>query len=717
MWSRLTAERLSFFSLWGALFIAPWWWLETWRFAPASRFLILSALVVIAALFYLWSSFRSGELVWPGGRWVYGLFGVGAITGLTWLAAPQPGLVWWGSWNSPYGGWWQLILGLVFFLTFMIGRQSGRRRWWWRLLIGAWLGFVIWQIIFWTINYFWPESLPSTPIDFWFDAVWLAALALIASLGALDLTAGNQSERRWWLVAVFTSAAFLLLANQIIVWFLVVLFSLWWSILRWRFSSASSRSLGASVVALILGLVVLIFLRAGQPLGDWWSDRVGRLVAGESVATWVETGSIIAQLPSKSLWLGVGAGRWADAWRAHRPAATALSADGLYLDPDRGPSTMATIAVENGLLGSLSWLVFSVVLLWLLLGALWRWWRLASVPSEAPEPGLSLSLAVFVLIIWWLWPLGLVGTLWAAAWLGLGFGLAAPAVRSVSFRILSWRTNLGFYSLGGILALMLVSALPALAGLAVAEFYNQRAERLLLRSDRDSDSIERLAQAEAFARRAVYWRDGNDDYWRVLTAARLNRLDSLVRARDTVSDDALADLARQIIEDAKQTVDLNPVDARNWFALGYVYEFLATAGLPGAWPQAAKAYEQTCRLDPEQPLRRLALAKALTQSGDAAAAEIELEKYLTAEATDPWAWLRVAYLFFEAGAWERSAALLEQALALDPDLADARFLLALSEEQLGYPERALANLRLVAETNPDHPALQEAIRRLTDGSN
>ncbi len=664
---------------------------DSWLSLPAVKELTAGSLILVASLTGLWSSFRSGVLSWFSGWWAISYF-VLAVVGL---------VAWSLSAGTIVSIAPSLVLGLAFILTaFSGGDEVFRQR---LFLVGIATGFIAILI---QLFYF-PDAIAGS----WFDLGWLAVLALV--FGSVVLDGGGLVRAKKIVVWFLTVAGLvgMIFTNQWFLWLIAVLGLGLIIVSGWRFA----RWWPHSTAAFVLTVFGAFSLSSVTPLGHFWQEQLRTWGVGRetSVMTWSAAFELAARATPTQKIFGYGWGRLADAWREHRPVPTPISPDGFFTDVDRGPGWLATWTLETGALGLGAWLFFSVCGFIVYGRIFYDWWRRQSPTGEPPDffPVVSVAGASMSLLIFWFWPLGFVGAFYAVIILSLPVaGIGANRMflrRSIVLRELNPGFRIWFYVLGIAAALLLAIVLFYLVIGSVARAYAERAERFLVLNP---DSILSLDLANT----AVYWRAHDDDYWRVVTAARLQQFNTALRSKLTTTDDKLASLTKDLLAVAAKAVELNPADARNWFSQGYVFEFLAMAGLPGAWPQAAEAYRKAAGLDPYQPLRNLAAARALVEAGDKTdGPDFYLGRFLSASAEEPSAWFQAGYIFYNVENWERAAALFEQALVLDQNYADARYLLALSEERLGLTERALANLRLVAAANPEHPAVAEALSRLT----
>jgi len=243
----------------------------------------------------------------------------------------------------------------------------------------------------------------------------------------------------------------------------------------------------------------------------------------------------------------------------------------------------------------------------------------------------------------------------------------------------------------------------------------------------------------------------SDVYWRGLTEISLIDLGQVI---GSVTDqnqitDAIRTKAQGLISDsvesAKKAVGSDSGNFQNWFALGRVYEVLASNGIGDSIESARINYAEAALRSPNNPSVPLALARLGAFSGDSAGAKENIMKALALKNNYTDAYFTLAQievaennipgaiksveaativdqnnvgLYFQLGLlkynqkdWSGAASAFERAIVLVPDYANAKYFLGLSYYQLGREEEAIKQFEKLNATNPDN---QEVILILSN---
>lgn len=168
------------------------------------------------------------------------------------------------------------------------------------------------------------------------------------------------------------------------------------------------------------------------------------------------------------------------------------------------------------------------------------------------------------------------------------------------------------------------------------------------------------------------------------------------------------DQARQCYERAEELDPSSP----DW---PYYLGFLAAGR--GAHDEAARRFERVLELRPSYWAARVRLGNALLAAGDADGAEEAFRAARAASPGTPWGELGLGKAARRRGRPEVAAGHLRTALALDAAHRETRYLLAMTERQLGNSERAdelLADLTDAEVSILDDPLLEAVVGLVRD---
>ncbi len=168
------------------------------------------------------------------------------------------------------------------------------------------------------------------------------------------------------------------------------------------------------------------------------------------------------------------------------------------------------------------------------------------------------------------------------------------------------------------------------------------------------------------------------------------------------------DQARSCYEHAAA---LDP-EAAEW---PYYLGFLAAGR--GAHNEAARHFERVLELRPSYWAARVRLGNALLVAGDLDGAERAFRAARSAAPNAPWGELGLGKAARRRGRFEAAAEHLRSALGLDPEHRETRYLLAMTERQLGNRTRAeelLRGLEQAEVSSLDDPMMQAVLALVRD---
>ena len=430
---------------------------------------------------------------------------------------------------------------------------------------------------------------------------------------------------------------------------------------------------------------------------------------------------------------------------------------------DRSNSHFLTMLTTLGVIGTLVWVIFVVMLAIKVLSRLVRErehteWKLGFILFA---PWATLVVASF-----------LYSSDFTLVFLFFAFAalLSTQAMRKVKEATVSESPRLGlvFSFLFVLVAVAVVTVLFVTGQRYAGEVAFAQAVNMDREGAEVSDIVVKLDKAATYNRY-------NDIYYRNLGQALLLRVSEELAAEEEMSAER-ANLIRALtaasINAAKMGTDLGSHNVLNWRIRGSIYrEVIGLIG--GADAFAVASFERAIELDPVNPLNYTELAKVhlviaeiarqLLASPDeetAAAAQIKLDESLTlaAEALDKAIELKPDYapalyqlaivferqgrlddavlkmesvaqynpldvgvafqlglLYIRQGDYDAAEAQLERTVTLLPTYSNARWYLAAVYEVNGDLEAATEQVQEVYNLNPDNELVKERLERLLGG--
>lgn len=279
--------------------------------------------------------------------------------------------------------------------------------------------------------------------------------------------------------------------------------------------------------------------------------------------------------------------------------------------------------------------------------------------------------------------------------------------------------------------------------------------------------------------RATQLNGQNDLFSRMFAqalVAQLNRQAAKAGGKPTDEQSrALALLAADTINAAKQAVELSPSNVENWKSLAGMYRDMGVS-VPGATEAALQAYSQAIALDPSNPsyfteLGKIYLGMAdadqslitkdtkdeekdkltksiaenvtkareqfeksvalksdyapahfwiamiLVRQGKAAEAITKLESIRNYNPSDLGVGFELAILYFQNGQKDKAIVELERLIKIEPDYSNGRWYLAAMLEDKGDFDGAIAQIQEVEKTNPDNADVLKRLGELSAKKN
>ncbi len=544
------------------------------------------------------------------------------------------------------------------------------------------------------------------------------------------------------------SAVFLGIANFFDVWVVVCIacilalgVELWAARTRsGRFSFLWKRDgVWASVV--VLGLFMMIF---GSFINKVLPSRIQ--VANVDVRpSWqgtMQVGGAALNQPT-SLIFGVGPNTFGREWGLYKPASVNQTVF-WNTDFNAGIGSIPTSFVTTGILGILAWIIFVAIVLWIAARALIkRAQDVADVGNAAAfglgtgyliafyifyVPGPALSMLVFLTI-------GLL----------VAFSVHARLTKPfyLSLRRDAWQGIAASAALA-LFCLVIVLALLGVSRVLVAEI-------LLNRSVVVYNATKDTRAASALITDALLINPSNTRAHRIAVQLGLVELQQLISRADPTNEMVRAQLQTTLqatIQHGLDAVAINGNDYQNWLELAGLYQQLAGVQVAGAYESARGAYQRARLQNPSSPLPLFQLARLELLENHkeealkdlAAAAQLKPDfaaaYYLASQIygsngdlknahssaslavqyapQDPLAWYNIGSIAYAEKDYVTAIPALEKALALEPNYANAEYVLGLSYFEAGRPQDSLRVFEALAALEPNRQVVQDAITNLRE---
>lgn len=558
------------------------------------------------------------------------------------------------------------------------------------------------------------------------------------------------------LLFVMTSASLviLMIANFSFLWVIIGFASLltflylvskdtW---LKPVIEEAAERRISRFTLALVALIVVVsgAFVVSGNYFGDLVSELsdVQYLEVRPSVTG---TTGIIRGVYSTNALLGVGPNRFEDAWR-------------LYKDPiinetqlwntsfQSGSSFVSTIAVTTGLAGSILFLAFLgslCVLLYRLLFVVTfpdvEWRFLAKV---------LVTTTVYLWIVLCLYAPGTYIMLLTALVTGITFAIHASALttRTKQINVVESR-EYGFLLIAAVLTVIVSATVGFIA--VNKQFIAQVMYTKALVAF--AETRDQVAYDDALAEVSGFNQD-DDTYVAERARLRLGVVNQLLTLQNPTEAEQrqFENTLAEGIQFAQQAIAKDATNPFNSAVLGSLYGMVNESVAAGISDLREQAFATAQSLDPINPeyaalqaqiaarfgdidLARTFLEQAISlknnftdalflssqldiQAGNATSAIATTRSIIAIDPYNPARYYQLGLLEVAVSNLDAAIAALQAAVTLDANYANARYVLALAYLDQGRTEEALAQLRVVAQSNADNPDLLALIAQVEEGS-
>jgi len=577
----------------------------------------------------------------------------------------------------------------------------------------------------------------ATPVGSWNDLGLLLGLTVLFSLIALDQLSLTKTGR-FFFAGVIVAALFMLsVINFFIIWIILGVASLVmivYSLGKERFTGgqlALVKQQTINVTALNTTFVVFIasvlFVIGGATFGGFVS-KYTNISYIEVRPSFEATADIARNVYQDNALLGIGTNKFSDAWRLYKDPSINTT---VFWNTDfiAGSGYITTFFVTTGVLGGIAWTVFLVLYCVIGLRKL-----LNTSSSDRVWYFIGVSSFVSALYVWGIsvvYVPGVVMLLLGALFTGVSL-VAFNALDTTPSRLVTVGANrrTGFLLTFTVIIVIMVSV-GILYNVArhYSSIYTFNESIRAMQQGESIDVLERKVQN-------AYQLSMSDIYARRIAEYQLSRMNSLVLVSEPTEEDQLQFQNASLlgVSAAQRAIQIDSQDAANWSILAGIYSVLASVGVDGAHEESLKALTKVRELNPTNPLPYLESAIVegrvgnfdsarsfiqqaitlkpnfteafflLTQleiaTGNVEAAINSTQAVIILEPRNPARYYQLGILESSRANFEGAALAFERAVALDQNYANARYLLALTYDELGRGDDARTQLEVVLNLNP-----------------
>jgi cytochrome c-type biogenesis protein CcmH/NrfG len=499
------------------------------------------------------------------------------------------------------------------------------------------------------------------------------------------------------------------------------------------------------VTGLIAGIFIVsaFFLIGGSSLSGYISSvtNVNYTEVRPSVTATID---IMRNVYSENAFTGIGPNRFSDAWSLYKNPSInqTIFWNTLFTS---GSGYVPTWFVTTGIFGVLAWLLFFVMFLYTGLRTFTQgkvtdhfWYFIGTI---------SFVTALYVWIISVIYVPGL--TLLVIGAFSTGVMLVArralvPSGQKAINLITNARMGFVLIAVAMIVIITTVGSGYVLFRQFASQYTYASITNIPANENQFSTASTRLVNSLT-----LY---PSDFYARELAILQLQNINYLLSLGSTTSSQQ-QEFQRTVsdaIQAANEAVRINPNDSRNWSILGNIYSTLAIVKIDGAAGRAKSAYEEARKLDPQNPyydfqeavvafrtndnetarnkaMSALQLKQNYTEAlflisqidinnGDINKAIETTRAILSLDAYNPGLYFQLGVLESANKNSPAAIAAYSQAIALNPNYANARYLRAEQYVITGDKDNAINDLTVVSELNPDNASVRKIIEEVKGGN-
>ncbi len=587
----------------------------------------------------------------------------------------------------------------------------------------------------------------SNLVGTWNELGVFLGLIVIITLIANEYLNKNKIIKITSLVLLIISLLFISLINFNLVWIFLMLISLFLVIYNFFLNKTENgfnfKKLYKNPSSYVFIITLLFILLPGQITGFLpQTFGISNIEVRPTISSTLDIGKSTL---GTDLILGAGPSKFINQWILHKPQEIALT-QFWNTDFNSGAGFILSSLATVGSVGFLAWLLFIGSILYLGFKLI----KSSYYNKLDHFVILSLfSLSLYLILFFIFYVPGIVI-------LGLTFSILGILIAFLKKENLIKVRRISFNQSKPRLIVFIILMVVILGTTAFGTFlfskkvyasiqFNQASKAINIDQDFNKGYNSLVKAATVYP---------NDLYFRNLTDLNLIQLQNVFNQKD-VSQEQLQEQFQAIfsatIGSAQQAILLDQSNYQNWNSLAKVYGAVAPLQIEGAYDKAFQAYSQAIRLNPKSPLLVLNLANLEITKGDLEKAkeyigisiqmkqnysnayyllsQLELnagnkeqaiqiiEALASVSPNDPQVFLQLGALNYEERDYKKAQAFLERAVVLSPYYSDAKYLLALTYNEIGQRDKAIGQFQDLKILNPNDTNIDKILENIKEGRN
>jgi cytochrome c-type biogenesis protein CcmH/NrfG len=587
------------------------------------------------------------------------------------------------------------------------------------------------------------SSLSNTPTGSINDLAILAGFVVIFALLTLELVEVSKKTKLIVSLGGVLGLVSLVGIGFNLAWLVVGIFALFifiYNLSIRRMAQEEDSHISFPVTSFVTVLVCLFFI-LGNNLVQSIPSQLGiqdSVIRPSLSSTFSITRSAFYHDPI----LGTGPNMFSVAWNLYKPADVALT-DFSTTDFTLGVSSLATLAMQSGILGLLAILIFlgSILVLVVKFGF--------KTTHDQFTNYITFSSALFTLyflVFALVYVPGIVisGILFACVGVYVGLLIYKRQIDLISWSFLK-DPRTSFFSILisvacviGTIALIYSGIQNYIGGIYLTKGIKQYT---LGETDRAVPHVVRATRLHS-----------NEAYFRTLSQLYTTKISKLL-SQDSISQDSIKPELQALLSSAESSaqsaINSNRLNYANWMSLGSVYEFIIPFGVANAYENTVAAYTKAREFSPKNPSIYLRLAQTEIAHKNIAGAKENIGYALKLKVNYADAYILLSQISFsenkvgegaenleKAGLsspfdssipyqigmvslnqknYSRSVSAFERSVILNPRNMNARYMLAVAYTMVDRSSDALQQLTIIDRVLPNNEEVQKAIENVNSG--
>lgn len=617
---------------------------------------------------------------------------------------------------------------------------------------GIYTSFVI--ALFVHLLYVFVSALPNlgffvsnsvNTIGKWSDLGIVSAFVIIVSYLTIETHQKRARIKTFSWIGLVISVISAIVINETVIWItlgLISLIYLVYKIIITRQNSEESinKSLPYTTIAVLL--VSFVMILAGGILSNF-SDAFLNINFSETKPGIQSTFELSKNVITENPVFGYGPNRFTEAWQMHKP--DFISQTNYWgTDFNFGYSYFTSILPQVGLLGTLAWALFVVMIVW---GAIKLLFKKTNGLIENKLNLIHSFAAIFFIFVLFVQVPSASLLVTAFVFLGIFLGslIRNDLYKTINISI-DKKPKIGFLYIFSIIVLMILSIYMAYmsARQFTSTLFLEKASYQVQIGEIDLGGRSLINSINIFT---------NDQNLRSLSEYNQIQMGLLLQ-NSTLEDQGTVDSFRGLLTNAinasTAAINYDPNNYLNFASTANIYESLLEINVEGSYEQAIAFYEEALKLNPKNPGIYLDMARTAFKSGQNdvareyiseslkikpqfANAAFLLSQIQISEDNIPEAIRSVeasialqpnnSNLYFQLGLlrynendYQGAIASFERAVILSPYFSNAKYFLGLSYEQVGRTSDAIYQFEDLEILNPDNSEIKEILSNLRSGN-